>query len=136
MSRPESSVSNRVRNSTGHGVTGGVSRATCPFGTRLAPRDTPRPGTGGTTVSRTPTVSGAAWDTGGSLIPKRAPAAALTSAELPTGDRSIVRTDPDEWRVSQPPACAACGGHHGSVNGEINCLRAAVRALRGKGSPS
>ena len=37
-----------------------------------------------------------------------------------------------EWDVPTPNGCTACGAHHGSVAGELNCLRTAVVRLRGE----
>jgi hypothetical protein len=41
----------------------------------------------------------------------------------------------DEWRISPPPSCVACGGVHGSVTLGQRCLEAEVLRLRAKWAP-
>lgn len=48
----------------------------------------------------------------------------LTTVQIPPGDGT------NDFRVSPPAPCVACGSHHGAVNAEILCLRRTVVALR------
>ena len=37
-----------------------------------------------------------------------------------------------EWDVLPPAPCKGCGGQHGAVNAEINCLRKRVDVLKSR----
>jgi hypothetical protein len=50
----------------------------------------------------------------------------MNTHPLPTDPKPT----PNAPGTERPGHCTACGIYHGSVGAELNCLRAAVRALR------
>lgn len=66
------------------------------------------------------------------MAPKRAPAAELTTAELPTGNTAprVGTSSPAVVGGGVFDLCEGCHMYHGSVNVHINCLTGHLRGAR------